>query len=579
MPTARDELAATFVARTASDFKMETPSVSPKSTRACDAKQGRPTHIVNFQMARMDPGQLPGAVKFDNEKNTLPAMMHGRRRSVLKQIKSKIFEQSVQGMICGGMLAKKSAITKNPSQTHKSLKSIMRDTTYKDGESKTERYPTDIIPDMDEKDRATKKGVYYITVILCVSFFILKTVQPFILDLSRENGVYPFRPSTAIWFSRIPLVVFFYIWCVLENETLNNPRDWRKSIPYIFVALCTVANVLAIYLTIESLGSAVYSVLKNLNLPFTAVLMVTWARKRISIVQWTCVLAITLGLVIYEADVLKSSSPQFGYIYVLLGVVSSSCEGILLQIAASKLRDMSFIKQSFFYHFYSLILSSILMFGWDYNTVFGEHYGPFKGWSWIVAIYIICIVPLVVMKHAVAGLASAVVVKLIVSATTVSSFMLAMLALGETATLTEVLSCCQICVLLVTYQMGGELTEAKAVLTSELKSIHMSRIRNVPISKSSKIKIDTIMYPSTPPHKGHHLSISTRKRVRDDDSPRGNRAHVGIAMSRGDGTSPTRISENRVEPPFVESAHHHEHTPTPMAVAAIHAVTHLEQMR
>eukprot|EP00466_Bigelowiella_natans_P012828 jgi/Bigna1/144477/aug1.88_g19185 len=494
MPTARDELAATFVARTASDFKMETPSVSPKSTRACDAKQGRPTHIVNFQMARMDPGQLPGAVKFDNEKNTLPAMMHGRRRSVLKQIKSKIFEQSVQGMICGGMLAKKSAITKNPSQTHKSLKSIMRDTTYKDGESKTERYPTDIIPDMDEKDRATKKGVYYITVILCVSFFILKTVQPFILDLSRENGVYPFRPSTAIWFSRIPLVVFFYICCKCP---------------------C--------------------------NLSTTAFKDISFVNNKTKI--------------------------------------SSSCEGILLQIAASKLRDMSFIKQSFFYHFYSLILSSILMFGWDYNTVFGEHYGPFKGWSWIVAIYIICIVPLVVMKHAVAGLASAVVVKLIVSATTVSSFMLAMLALGETATLTEVLLCCQICVLLVTYQMGGELTEAKAVLTSELKSIHMSRIRNVPISKSSKIKIDTIMYPSTPPHKGHHLSISTRKRVRDDDSPRGNRAHVGIAMSRGDGTSPTRISENRVEPPFVESAHHHEHTPTPMAVAAIHAVTHLEQMR
>ncbi len=287
---------------------------------------------------------------------------------------------------------------------------------------------------------------------ICFSFFLLKTFQPILLDWNRENGAYPFRPSTSIWVSRIILTVFFLAWCVTGGERWSW-REWKESLPFVLVAICTVANVLSIYLTVQYLGSGSYAVLKNFNLPFTAVVMVVWLGRNVSRTQWGSVLMITIALLIFRANVLQESEPSPGYGFVLLGVVASTYEGVLLQLASHNLSGMSFQKQSFFYHFYSMILSSVLMVTLDYDVVFMGPLGPFTGWNFKVALYLLCVVPLIVTKHAVAGLASTIVVKLINSATTVSTFVLAVVLFAESGTLVEILACVTICVGLVVYQL------------------------------------------------------------------------------------------------------------------------------
>jgi len=439
-----------------------------------------------------------------------------RRLSRFAIIKATLVKGSARGLEQGGIIARGAAIDKKNNMSHSSMAA--------DGSSggRQERYQS------SNSQEERKKAVVVLTIALCVIFFILKTFQPFILDLSRDkdSGSYPFRPTTTIWFSRVILLVFFLIWCYADNEEWSW-SEWKRSVPFVVVGLCTVSNVLAIYLTIEYLGSGAYSVLKNANLPFTAVLMVTWAKKHISIVQWTCVAALTLGLMIYRADALvRTNSLSIGYVFLLVGVVASSVEGIVMQQTSTKMTDISFPKQSFYYHLYSFILSTIVMVVWDYDVVFYANYGPFQGWNYLVGVYIICIVPLVVIKHAVAGLASAIVVKLIVSATTVSSFILAVGALNESATVVEILSCMLICVLLVTYQMGGDLTAINLILKNSVPQIQRP-------TKFQNDKIFKVNGRDTPSPKSRSLVGR-----RDTLSPK-SRSDVRIRIIASETTDPT----------------------------------------
>jgi len=294
---------------------------------------------------------------------------------------------------------------------------------------------------------------------VCVSFFLTKTWQPLLLQWNRINGRYPFAPTSSIWVSRIILTGFFLIWMLVDKDAsksiMFSAKEWRMSIPFIGVSVCTVGNVLSIYLTVEYLGAGQYAVLKNLNLVLTAILIYFWLAKTVTPTQWSCVLVITLATFIFRIQVFDDGGMNAGYIFVLLGVVFSTLEGILLQLVTKRLPEMSFQRQSFYYHFYSMILSFILMITYDYETVFYKTLGPFHGWNYKLVVYLVCIVPLVSMKHAVAGMASAIMVKLIVAATTVSTFIFSILWFGTETSPTKYLSALIICVSLVCYQLEG----------------------------------------------------------------------------------------------------------------------------
>eukprot|EP00472_Partenskyella_glossopodia_P011164 CAMPEP_0197518198 /NCGR_PEP_ID=MMETSP1318-20131121/3321_1 /TAXON_ID=552666 /ORGANISM="Partenskyella glossopodia, Strain RCC365" /LENGTH=568 /DNA_ID=CAMNT_0043068325 /DNA_START=308 /DNA_END=2014 /DNA_ORIENTATION=- len=467
------------------DAPRSPPSPAAAAAAAPDTKTealvGQHAKSTDVKETRVD---IPGSIQTSDNRMTFKSRTTGtfsrphssarkRRNSAFQAIGNAFTKGSAIGLANGGLLGKHAALHKSKCKRELFSPGSGANTTRTISSRRTMDQIAEIKEDMkgncgDMDDYSIQRTILCLTITLCIIFFILKTFQPFILDLSRVNGTYPFRPSTTIWVSRLILLAFFSGWCLYQPEGLVWSRQaWREGLPYVFIAIFTVSNVLAIYLTIEYLGSAAYSVLKNLNIPFTAVLLVLWARKHISIVQWTVVIALTLALLIFRSSILDSSDPSMGYIFVIMGVIASSCEGILLQLTAADLQHMPFHQQSFFYHFYSTIFSTILMVAWDWDAVFSGPYGPFVGWDALVGVYIICIVPLVVIKHAVAGLASAVVVKLIVASTTVSSFALAVAYLGEGGSTVEILSCVQVCVLLVTYQMGGDLKQEVMDLEEE----------------------------------------------------------------------------------------------------------------
>eukprot|EP00466_Bigelowiella_natans_P002507 jgi/Bigna1/146336/aug1.112_g21044 len=261
-----------------------------------------------------------------------------------------------------------------------------------------------------------------------------------------------------------------------SKSIMFSAKEWRMSIPFIGVSVCTVGNVLSIYLTVEYLGAGQYAVLKNLNLVLTAILIYFWLAKTVTPTQWSCVLVITLATFIFRIQVFDDGGMNAGYIFVLLGVVFSTLEGILLQLVTKRLTEMSFQRQS-----NANILIDAVVFrkngkleivflrrenstglpitaelgGYDYETVFYKTLGPFHGWNYKLVVYLVCIVPLVSMKHAVAGMASAIMVKLIVAATTVSTFIFSILWFGTETSPTKYLSALIICVSLVCYQLEG----------------------------------------------------------------------------------------------------------------------------
>ncbi|GAB5361432.1 hypothetical protein AAMO2058_000712800 [Amorphochlora amoebiformis] len=303
-----------------------------------------------------------------------------------------------------------------------------------------------------------KEYYIYIIYLICISFFVTKTFQPILLQWNRINGKYPFPVTSSIWVSRIILTLFFGVWIVCDGD-LPTKHEWRKSVPFVAVALCTIANVLSIYLTVAFLGAGTYAVLKNLNLAFTAVLIYFWLRR---------------------ADALENGELNMGYFFVLLGVTASTLEGIVLQLVTKDYTNMTFQKQSFFYHFYSFLLSTVLMLSYDYEVVFDT--GPFTGWNYRVVVYLLCIVPLVSMKHAVAGLVSAIMVKIIVAGTTVSTFVFAIIIFGKTPDLIQWLSAMVICVALVCYQLERKRLQQDAMF--KLDFLH-GRINPNPGGKSN----------------------------------------------------------------------------------------------
>jgi len=316
--------------------------------------------------------------------------------------------------------------------------------------------------EVEKEEEAEAAGNYiqenykWVIPTVCTAFFITKTFQPILLQWNATDaGRYPFAVTSSIWMSRIILTLFFGVLLLIEEDSISRV-EWRASIPFIGVAVCTIGNVLAIYLTVEFLGAGPYAVLKNLNLVLTAILIYAWLKRPVTPAQWSSVAIITLATFIFRISVFSGQDANVGYIFVLMGVLFSTLEGILLQIVTAQLPDMSFQKQSFFYHFYSLVLSSILMIAYDYDTVFYEPAGPFHGWNYKVVVYLICVVPLVSLKHAVAGLASAIMVKLLVAGTTVSTFVFAIVIFGNKSPLTTWLAAIIICIALVAYQMEGQ---------------------------------------------------------------------------------------------------------------------------
>jgi hypothetical protein len=74
------------------------------------------------------------------------------------------------------------------------------------------------------------------------------------------------------------------------------------------------------------------------------------------------------------------------------------------------------------------------------------------------------------MKHAVAGLASAIMVKLIVAGTTVSTFVFAVIFFNTAVTGTQYLAALIICVGLITYQLEGSRIKKKMGLKVLLRN-------------------------------------------------------------------------------------------------------------
>lgn len=311
--------------------------------------------------------------------------------------------------------------------------------------------------------------VRWIVPIICIAFFVTKTFQPILLQWNRVNGSYPFAPTSSIWVSRIVLMLFFGIWCWSDGEKFTDKKEWKQSLPFLLVSAMTIGNVLSIYLTVQMLGAGTYAVLKNLNLVLTAVLVRFWLGKIVSDAQWACVIIITLGTFIFRISVFSTGSVNHGYFFVLMGVVCSTFEGLILQIVTHRLPNMSFQKQSFYYHFYSTILALVLMLTYDYKIVFYESGGPFHGWNYKVVVYLLCVVPLVSMKHAVAGLVSAIMVKLIVAGTTVSTYLFAILVFSTSATAVQYLAAIIICVAIVAYNLEGHRIAAEMELRLQLR--------------------------------------------------------------------------------------------------------------
>mmetsp|Transcript_22820 Transcript_22820/g.31882 ORF Transcript_22820/g.31882 Transcript_22820/m.31882 type:complete len:500 (-) Transcript_22820:728-2227(-) len=345
-----------------------------------------------------------------------------RNQRVAKTWTNVLFEASVKGLREGGMVVGTASIAPKL---------------------------TPIEEDQPEGDQS-----WILVILACFMLFLTKTLQPIAMEWSLDDeGKYPYRPAIALLISRLMLVVVSMIPCIYHKETWSL-QDVRQSVHYIGASACTVANAMSIFLTVLYLGAGDFAVLKNFNLPFTS-LLVAFIGQVITLSQWGCVIIITLGMLIFRASVLTEGDFSIGICFVMLGVVASSFEGVLMQRAARVLSDVSFHKHSVYFHAHTSWINLLLVLAIDYDVIFTPPKGPFVGWDYKTLVAVITMVPVQFFKVAVVGLTNAIVVKLIIAATTISTYVLAIVLFDEQATVVQLLACMVVCTGITVYQLDG----------------------------------------------------------------------------------------------------------------------------
>ncbi|KMT01582.1 hypothetical protein BVRB_9g215780 [Beta vulgaris subsp. vulgaris] len=239
---------------------------------------------------------------------------------------------------------------------------------------------------------------------------ILTSSQAILIVWSKRAGKYEYSVTTANFLveslkcalSLVALAKSWKIEGVTEDNRLSTTVD-EVSVYPIPAALYLVKNLLQYYI-FAYVDAPGYQILKNLNIISTGVLYRIILKKQLSEIQWAAFILLCAGCTTAQ---LNSNSdrvlqtPLYGWVMAIIMALLSGFAGVYTEAIIKKRPQRNINVQNFYLYIFGMIFNAIAIVIQDYDAVANK--GFFHGYSFVTV--------LMIVNHALSGLAVSMVMK------------------------------------------------------------------------------------------------------------------------------------------------------------------------
>ncbi|KAF7144206.1 hypothetical protein RHSIM_Rhsim05G0044700 [Rhododendron simsii] len=246
--------------------------------------------------------------------------------------------------------------------------------------------------------------------IVTLALTILTSSQAILIVWSKRAGKYEYSVTTANFSVEalkcaLSLAALLRIWRregVTEDNRLSTTLD-EVSVYPIPAALYLVKNLLQYYI-FAYVDAPGYQILKNLNIISTGVLYRIILKKKLSEIQWAGFILLCAGCTTAQ---LNSSSdrvlqtPVQGWVMAIVMALLSGFAGVYTEAIIKKRPSRNINVQNFWLYVFGMGFNAIAILVQDFDAVVNK--GFFHGYSLITI--------LMILNHALSGIAVSMVMK------------------------------------------------------------------------------------------------------------------------------------------------------------------------
>ncbi|XP_055829714.1 CMP-sialic acid transporter 2-like [Solanum dulcamara] len=246
----------------------------------------------------------------------------------------------------------------------------------------------------------------FVTLILTV----LTSSQSILIVWSKRAGKYEYSVTTANFLVEalkcaLSLAALVRIWRkdgVTDDNRLSTTWDEVKVYP-IPAALYLVKNLLQYYI-FAYVDAPGYQILKNLNIISTGILYQIILKRKLTEIQWAAFILLCAGCTTAQLNpssdhVLRT--PLQGWVMAIVMALLSGFAGVYTEAIIKKRPSRNINVQNFWLYVFGMIFNAFAIMTQDFDAVMND--GFFHGYSLITV--------LMILNHALSGIAVSMVMK------------------------------------------------------------------------------------------------------------------------------------------------------------------------
>ncbi|XP_078433383.1 CMP-sialic acid transporter 2-like isoform X1 [Wolffia australiana] len=258
--------------------------------------------------------------------------------------------------------------------------------------------------------KGAEKSQWRIKSIVTVALTVLTSSQAILIVWSKRAGKYEYSVTTANFLVEALKCALSLgaLWRIWSTEGVNDNNKLFASVDEIAVctipaALYLIKNLLQYYI-FAYVDAPSYQILKNFNIVSTGVLYRIILKRKLSEIQWAAFVLLCAGCTTAQ---LNSSSdrvlqtPLQGWVMAIIMALLSGLAGVYTEAIMKKRPSRNINVQNFWLYVFGMIFNVIAIVVQDFDAVMNK--GFFFGYSLITT--------LMILNHALSGIAVSFVMK------------------------------------------------------------------------------------------------------------------------------------------------------------------------
>ncbi|CAL5062029.1 unnamed protein product [Urochloa decumbens] len=254
------------------------------------------------------------------------------------------------------------------------------------------------------------KNTWKLKSIVTLALTLLTSSQAILIVWSKRAGKYEYSVTTAnfsVEFLKclLSLVALYRTWNsqgVTEDNRLTTSFD-EVSVYPIPAIVYMVKNLLQYYI-FAYVDAPAYQILKNLNIISTGVLYRIILKKKLSEIQWAAFVLLCAGCTTAQLNPSSDhvlQTPIQGWMMAIVMALLSGFAGVYTEAIIKKRPSRNINAQNFWLYIFGMIFNLVAICVQDFGAVINK--GFFHGYSFITI--------LMILNHALSGIAVSMVMK------------------------------------------------------------------------------------------------------------------------------------------------------------------------